>query len=783
MKLLKFECEPIYPVNPWQVVEEEFSPENNLLNETVFALSNGYVGIRGNFEEGLGDSPKRSINGIYLNGFYESVPIPHAEKGFGYAENTQTILNVTDTRIIELYLGDERFSLGSGTVIDYKRTLNMKEAFQKREVTWRSPQGKEARITVTRLVPFMHRHLLAFHYQVEPLNFSGRITLFSSMDGKVDNNTHEEYDPRFSATLGDLCLKVDNIEAADSRIAMLQRTNRSDLTMACAMENHLLDGVLYTADIEQDLKKASTRFKVEAKEKVPVCLVKYVSYYTSRDYPADELTDKALEMVDRARQIGFESLLEEQKNYCQKYWDSVGFSLKGDPVNEQAMRFNLFGLLQVSGNQGQTSIPAKGLTSEGYDGHYFWDTEIYILPYFTAVNPGEARRLLKYRYSILDHARKRARQLSHDKGALFPWRTIAGEEGSSYYPASTAQYHINAAIAYAICKYVEMTGDFSFILECGAEIVFETARLWADLGCYVPRKGNRFCFHEVTGPDEYTALVNNNCYTNLMAQWHLSYAYDMAQTLMQKHPENYRRISKKIGLRTEELQSWLLASEYMYIPFDEAMQIHPQDDGFLDKEVWNFSATPADNYPLLLHYHPLVIYRYQVCKQPDIILAHLLLSDRFSIDQKRRDYNYYEPITTHDSSLSPAIFSAVSSELGYHEDAYRFFSISARLDLYNLTRSTGYGIHAANMGGSWICLTQGFAGMRFKAGELSFSPYLPPELEGYSFRVRFKECFFEVSVSGKWVNYTLIEGEEASFSHRGEKVFLKKGESAGFELA
>ncbi len=782
MKLLKHDDTPIYPLNSWQITEESLPSKKNQLSETIFTLGNGYIGIRGSFEEGITRTSARSNDGIYLNGFYESVPIPNAEKGYGYALNTQTMLNVTDSKIIELYLGDERFSTESGNLLQYKRTLDMKEGCQVREMIWRSPRGREVRITVKRLVPFKHRHLLAFQYQVEALNFSGRISIYSSLNGDVDNHTHEEYDPRFSASLGDLCLKVAGITAHDTGAVIVQDTNRSNLTLACAMDNNLKGGTPLPVEIEQNQKNVSVQFQIDVGKDQKIALEKYVAYYTSRDYQTEDLPGMAEEMVGKARKIGFQALLDEQKQYCEKYWDTAGISIGGDLKAEQGLRFNLFHLLQSAGCDGQTGIAAKGLTSEGYDGHTFWDTEIYMIPYFICVLPEEARKLIEFRYSILDHARNRARELSHEKGALYPWRTIAGEEGSSYYPASTAQYHINAAIAYAINKYVEVTGDFALMLELGAEIIFETARLWEDLGTYVPKKGNRFCYHEVTGPDEYTALVNNNCYTNLMAQWHLRYAYEISQLLKQSYPEDYRRISEKIQLQEEELQRWILAAEYMYIPYDEVMQVHPQDDGFLDKEIWDFAATPIDNYPLLLHYHPLVIYRYQVCKQPDIILAHFLLGDYFSPDQKRRDYNYYEPITTHDSSLSPSIFSIISSELGYYEDAYRFFSISARLDLNNILKSTHYGVHMANMGGSWLCLVSGFAGMRVRAGELCFEPYMPENLQHYRFRIIFKQCRLEVFVEDSSVTYKLLKGDTISFIHYGEKVTLSDGGTASYVL-
>jgi len=784
VNFLKPDLPPFYAIHPWKITEEKFSFEHSLLSETIFSLSNGYIGIRGSLEEGLLYYPGLSIRGTYINGFYESVPIPHAERGYGYALNTQTMLNVTDSRIIELFLEDERFTLDSGTILEFKRTLDMKKGYLVREIKWRSPAGREALIESKRLVSFVHRHLVAYQYQVKPINFSGEITLCSGVDGDVDNHTHEEYDPRYSSSLGDLRLRIGGIEIKERGAVFTQHTVRSNLTMTCAVENRISGGKTESAETgRENDKKVKTIFKVKVKQGETVILDKYAAYYTSRDYPPDELAGLAGEMVLNAAEEGMDELLARQEKHCRRYWENLGLKIEGDPVVEQGLRFNLFHLLQASGSRGHTGIGAKGLTSEGYDGHYFWDMEIYMLPFFSVVNPGQARSLLEYRYSILDHARERARVLSHDRGALYPWRTIAGEEGSSYFPASTAQYHINAAIAFAIWKYISITGDYTLMLDFGAEVLFETARLWEDLGSYASRKNNKFCYNEVTGPDEYSALVNNNCYTNLMAQWHLRYAVQTALHLKENYLEDYRRIAEKIELSEGEIKFWQQAADAVFIPYDQTMRIHSQDEGFLDKPVWNFAETPAEKYPLLLYYHPLVIYRFQVCKQPDIILAHLLLDDRFTVEQKRRDYNYYEPITTHDSSLSPSIFSIVASEVGYLEDAYGYFSISSRLDLDNLMKSTHNGIHLANMAGTWLCLTNGFAGMRIdRNGRPSFSPYLPERLSSYSFRIRLRKNILQISVNSGGATYALVKGKSISFNHCGKMITLSGGEKVACGL-
>jgi alpha,alpha-trehalose phosphorylase len=360
--------------------------------------------------------------------------------------------------------------------------------------------------------------------------------------------------------------------------------------------------------------------------------------------------------------------------------------------------------------------------------------------------------------------------MSHATGALYPWRTIAGEECSAYFPAGTAQYHINADIAYSIKLYMEATGDQEYLVKHGAEIVMETARIWMGLGSY-DREG-RFCINQVTGPDEYTALVNNNYYTNAMARMHLDFAASIAEQLQADAPEEFARIAKLAALEANEPAAWRRAASLMNLPYDEALQIHAQDDSFLSKKVWDFANTPKENYPLLLNYHPMVIYRHQVCKQADVVLALLLLSDQFTLEDKRRDFDYYEAVTTHDSSLSSCIFSIIAAEVGYQDKAYDYFMETARLDLDDTHGNTHYGVHTAAMAGTWMGVAYGFAGMRVVGGELSFAPKVPKQWQHYTFKIHFKGALLEVHVEPGRADYRLLQGEVLDFSHGGEPVAL-----------
>jgi alpha,alpha-trehalose phosphorylase len=381
--------------------------------------------------------------------------------------------------------------------------------------------------------------------------------------------------------------------------------------------------------------------------------------------------------------------------------------------------------------------------------------------------------MLEYRFLTINKARDRAREMSHKKGALFSWRTIAGEECSAFFPSGTAQYHINADIAYAIKLYYEATEDEEFITKYGAEIVMETARIWMDLGAYIARKNNKFCINAVTGPDEYTVLVDNNFYTNAMAQMHLSFAAGLAAKLKTENPEEYRRITEIMQLNESEPAEWLRAAKSMNLPYDDQLGIHPQDDTFLSKKIWNPAETPREPH-LPLHHHYLVIYRHQVCKQADVVLAMFLLGDRFNVADKKRDYDYYEPITTHDSSLSYCTFSVIASEIGYAEQAYDHFMQTARMDLDNIQGNSSYGVHVAAMGGTWMAIVNGFAGMRAYNGKLSFAPHLPSAWQSYSFKILFKGQLLHIQVDANEVRYRLLTGEAIEFEHDKLQINLTK---------
>jgi alpha,alpha-trehalose phosphorylase len=512
-------------------------------------------------------------------------------------------------------------------------------------------------------------------------------------------------------------------------------------------------------------------FHVDAEPSKPVTLTKYITYHTSRRGETRELRDRAERTLDRVVDHGFGQLLADQRAFLDAFWRRSDIQISVErPRAQQCLRWNLFQLLQASGRADESGIPAKGLTGQTYDGHYFWDMEMYVVPFLIYTSPRLARNVLRYRYGILDKARERARAVSQ-KGALFPWRTISGDEASAYYAAGTAQYHINAAIAHAIRKYVDVTGDRGFLYEYGAEMLVETARLWFDLGFFSERKNGRFCIHRVTGPDEYTTVVNNNTYTNLMARENLRFAADAVAEVREASPDSYRALVLRTGLEPGEEADWRRAADRMYVPFDASLGIHPQDDDFLELEKWDFEKRPRENYPLLLHFHPLVIYRHQVIKQADVVLAMFLLGQEFSPEQKKRNFEYYDQLTTGDSSLSACIQSIVAFETGSDDLGLRYLMNALLMDLGDAGGNVKDGCHIASMGGTWMGVVYGLAGLRDYDGRLSFHPN--KQVRDLRFRLTVRGQLLAVEITSDGATYTLEQGDGLTIYHKDERLDLR----------
>ena len=760
------------PTDPWRLVETRWDADANLLRETLFALGNGHIGTRGSHDEAWLGEADASMEGTYVNGFYDTEAIRYPENAYGFARINEFMLNLPNAKGVEIAVNGERFNLATGAILAYERSLDFREGVLVRSVDWKSPAGRRVRIVSKRLVSLSRSAILSQQVTVTPLDADASIEFVATLNSAVQGG-EESFDPRLGSGASARALSTVEAKASPGRSVLVSRTHNSGLTLRIETRVGVAGGDAGSSEASETNGVLSQRFGVSAKAGETVTLEKMTAIVTSRDAPADELAARADEALSGALAAGFKGLAGEQRARLAAFWEKADIEIEGDDALSQGLHFNLYHLFQSIGRDGRTNIAAKGLTGEGYEGHSFWDTEIYVLPVFLRTMPELARAVLQHRIGYLDKARARARDLGHVRGALYPWRTITGEECSAYFPAGTAQYHINADIAFAIKQYVEATGDLSLLADGAAELVFETARVWADLAHLVD---GAFHIDEVTGPDEYTALVNNNFYTNVMAKTHLAFAAEIAGWMNREKPEAFAKLSERIDLAGEEIAHWSDVSDRLRLPYDDKLGIHAQDDVFLSRKVWDFAGTPAENYPLLLHYHPLVIYRHQVCKQADVLLALFLRGELFSKAVKRRDFDYYEAITTHDSSLSTCIHSIIAAEVGLDERAYEFFMDAARMDIDNSHGNTFHGVHTAAMGGTWMSVVHGFAGLRAVKGELHFAPSLPKSWSRYRFRLVDHGRTLEVAVSAAGAKFRLVEGEAIRLFHRGEPVDLSAAE-------
>jgi alpha,alpha-trehalose phosphorylase len=750
-----------FSVEPWALRETELDLDRLAQTESLFALSNGHLGLRGNLDEG----EPHGLPGTYVNGFYEVRPLPHAEPAYGDPEAGQTIVNVTNGKIIRLLLEDEPFDVRYGELRSHERVLDLRAGVLRRTVEWVSPAGKAVRVTSTRLVSFAHRALGAIHYEVEPLGQDATAVVIQSELVANEPIPAAGEDPRAAAAVSSP-LVAEQSTAHGRRAVLVHVTRGSGLRLAAGMD-HMTDGpadVETTSEAEDDLARVSGTTEIPAGERLR--FVKFMAYGWSSERSEPAVRDQVEAALSEARHIGWGGLLAAQRSYLDEFWESADVEIEGDAEVQQAVRVALFHALQSGARAERRAIPAKGLTGPGYDGHAFWDSEMFVLPVLTYTQSYAAGDALRWRHSTLELARQRATQLGL-QGAAFPWRTIAGEECSGYWPAGTAAFHIGADVAYATARYQAVTGDDAFARDVGTELLVETARLWRSLGHHDAR--GRFRIDGVTGPDEYSAVADNNVYTNLLAQQNLRAAADAS--------ERYVEVAAALGVDPEEAASWRDAAEAMVIPHDDALRVHPQAEGFTQHGEWDFAATRPDQYPLLLYFPYFDLYRKQVVKQADLVLALQLCGDAFTADEKARDFAYYERLTVRDSSLSACTQSVVAAEVGHLELAYDYLGEAALMDLDDLEHNTRDGVHIASLAGTWIAIVVGLGGMRGHHGELNFSPRLPEAITRLAFRLGFQGRRLRVEVKPREASYTLLAGEPLEIGHHGERFELSRDEA------
>jgi alpha,alpha-trehalose phosphorylase len=744
-----------HPPEPWAFVERGIELERLAQSESLFALANGHIGLRGNLDEG----EPVGTSGTYLNGFYESYPLLYGERGYGFAEDGQSVVNVPDGKIVRLQVEDEPLDIHRGTVEHHERRLDFRTGVLERDLRWRTASGHAVKVSTKRLVSLSLRSVAAISYEVEAIDQKVRIALQSNL--QVNRVRPDDVDdPRGGRHLDDALRSELSVHDA-VRVVLGHVTRVSDLAVASGMD-HVIS---CDSDVEQltqsepDLGRVTLSVELQPGEKLR--LVKFVSYHWSSQQSVEWLRDQVDASLESAIAEGFDGLVEEQRDVLGRYWERADIEVDGDAELQQALRFAMFHVFQAAARNEGRAIPAKGLTGRGYDGHAFWDTESFVLPLLTFTAPAAVRHALMWRHSTLEQARERASQL-HLRGAAFPWRTIHGEECSGYWPAGTAAFHVNADIADAVRRYVMITGDREFEEHYGCELLVETARLWRSLGHHDDY--GAFRIDGVTGPDEYSALVDNNVYTNLMAQLNLQSAYDCTG--------RQEAVAQRLGVDAEERATWKRAADEMFVPFDEQAGIHPQDDSFLHHQRWNFESTPEENYPLLLHYPYFQLYREQVVKQADLVLAMQVRGDAFTDAQKLANFDYYEPLCVRDSSLSAATQAVIAAEVGHLELAKDYLYEASHMDIADLERNTGDGIHMASLAGAVIATVAGFGGLREQGGKLLFKPRLPEGIDRLCFTLELRGTLLRIEVLGGEATYRVERGDGVHLTHWNEAVDL-----------
>lgn len=737
-------------------------------SESLFALANGNLGLRGNLDEG----EPSAVPGTYLNGFHERRPLEFPERGTGWAQESQQIINVTDGKVIRLSLDGEPLDLRNGETISHERVLDLRDGLLRRSLVWRSPAGARVEVVSRRLVSLTHARLAAICFEARLLDGPGRLELSSELVGNESMQVNE-MDPRASAALHGPVLLPRLHGAAGTRATLVHATRHSRMVVAAGMD-HVIDGtdVKPEASCEENLARLRIVDNMDAGRTLR--LTKLLAYGHARGDSPRELGDQVRRDLDEALGTGgFKALAAEQRAFLDEFWSVADIEVDGDEQMQQALRFAMFHLLQASALAAGRPIPAKGLTGQGYGGHAFWDTETFVLPALIYTRPELARAALGFRVATLDRAQAEAAR-RNEPGAKFPWRTITGDEASGYFPAGEAAIHINADIAGAFMRYLTATGDRRVLSEGGADVLVETARFYAGRGYRDARRGV-FCIDGVTGPDEYSALVDNNCYTNLAAAKNLRDAAWAVEELERLDPEAHLKLLARLDLDEREPVAWRRAADEMYLPYDTTFAVNPQDEDFCRHERWDFAATPPDRYPLMLHYPYATLYRRQVVKQADLVLALHLFGDAFTPERKRADFEYYERITVRDSSLSACTQAVVAFEVGHIDRGFAYLREAALMDLEDLEHNTADGLHIASLAGAWIAVVQGLGGFRDSIDTPTFAPRLAGHLRRVAFSLRYRGRLLRVTIGADVAGYALLDGEALELIHHGEPVVVEPG--------
>ena len=749
----------LFAVDPWRIIEEQLHKDDFRLAESMMSLGNGHMGLRGNFEETYsGDSHK----GTYIAGVWYPDKTRVGWWKNGYPDYFGKVINAINFIGIRVLIDEDEIDLYKTEVKDYHRELDMKAGVLTRTFTI-VHEGKETKIDVVRYLSIAEKQLAVIKYQVTPLNHDSKVTFIPYLDGDV-RNEDSNYDEDFWKAIARF--------AEPNKAHLVMETNENpfatEIFRVSASMGLEAEGEVAEVTPFMNVEYVDNTIVMNTTAGKPVSLTKYIVVTTNRDYDAEHLAEKGGEILNQAMQAGYEACLKAHTEEWAKRWNMADIQIDGDDEAQQGIRFNLFQLFSTYyGEDARLNIGPKGFTGEKYGGATYWDTEAYALPFYLATaNPEVARNLLIYRYNQLEGAYVNAKRQGLE-GALYPMVTFTGVECHNEWEITFEEIHRNAAIAYAIYNYVNYTGDKEYLLKYGIDVLTGISRFWADRVHYQSRK-DQYMIHGVTGPNEYENNVNNNWYTNKMAAWTLRYTIKVINELKEAGHES--RLAD-LYIYQEELDRWAEITDKMYLPYDEELQVFVQHDTFLDKDLKKVSELSPHERPLNQKWSWDKILRSCFIKQADVLQGIYFLNNEFTDEEKRRNFEFYEPMTVHESSLSPSVHAVLAAELGLEEKAYEMYNRTARLDLDNYNNDTEDGLHITSMTGSWLAIVQGFAGMKTFDGMLSFAPFIPAAWDRYAFNINYREHHLTVKIDQETVQITQ-KGPALTFELYGVKHVL-----------
>lgn len=753
--------------NSWSIIEEGFEAERVRSSESLFSIGNGAMGQRANFEEHYSG---QTFQGSYIAGVYYPDKTKVGWWKNGYPEYFAKVLNAPNWIGINVYVNGEALDLNVCKEIrDYRRELNMKEGWYRRSFRAVMQNDVEIEVAALRFLSLDIDELGAIKYSVKPVNRDVNIIFKPYLDSGIENHD-TNWEEKFWETL--------DIQNDDNKAVIVARTLKTHFYVGTFMENVLeVDGQPQSVSNKETRSSTyiSHEYQLDVRKGATATLYKYAGYVSSMNHDKDRLVREAEKISTKAVTYGFEALLQKQKQAWASIWEMADITIEGDVKAQQGIRFNIFQLNQTYlGKDDRLNIGPKGFTGEKYGGSTYWDTEAYCIPFYMATkNQKVARSLLKYRYNQLDKAIENATKLGFVNGAaLYPMVTMNGEECHNEWEITFEEIHRNGAIVFAICNYLRYTGDYSYIPEMGLEVMIGVARFWHQRAHFSADKG-KYVILGVTGPNEYENNVNNNWYTNYLAQWCIRFAAEHIAKVRKEYTGDYKRIISVTNLSDEEIKTWLQVAENMYFPYSGKYQVYLQQDGFLDKDLKTVAHLPKEQRPINQKWSWDRILRSPYIKQADVLQGFYFFEDQFTKEELERHFDYYEPFTVHESSLSPCVHSIQAAVLGRMDQAYEFYLRTSRLDLDDYNKEVHEGLHITSMAGTWMSIVEGFGNMRVKNGMLSFEPKIPEQWKGYSFKVNYRGHILKVEVSHEKTSITTDGTQGLAVMLNGEKIELQ----------